>query len=93
MVTIEDYRARGRERAQRHRQRQAEGGKVRVGVLLPAALLAQIDAARGTAGRAEVVQQALSLWLRRQPAPLAPGPAPAPPPAGKAPRRPRRVKL
>jgi hypothetical protein len=88
MATIEDYRAKARERWRRHQARQAAAGELRIATTLPAGLLAEVDAARGAAGRSAVIQQALRMWLRRQPA--TPVPAPPPPPARKM-RRPRRA--
>lgn len=101
MATLEDYRAKTRERVQRHRQRQAEAHELRITLVLPASLVAALDAAKGPAGRSGVVREALAEWLRSQapPAPKkpvrksAPASKPVDKPAAKpaAKRRPRRV--
>jgi Arc/MetJ-type ribon-helix-helix transcriptional regulator len=91
MATIEDYRAKARERGQRHRERQAKAGEVRVSINLPAALLRKLDAARGTAGRSAVVRHALEEWLRSPALPASPAPAAPPAPPARKTRRPRRI--
>lgn len=78
MATLQDYRNSARDRGRRHRERKKAVGEVRVGVTLPAGLLAALDAAKGDGSRSAVVVAALKLWLEVQVPPPAPARKPVP---------------